>query len=177
MVIENGRPADYSGRLPKEIKAYDLLDRLGIDYRRADHEAAMTMEACIAVDEAMGVDMCKNLLLCNRQKTDFYMLLMPGNKPFKTKDLSAQIGSSRLSFASGEQMEELLDITPGSLTLLGLMNDAEQKVRLLIDADVLKSEFFGCHPCINTSSVTMKTADVVEKLIPALGHEPTIVNL
>lgn len=177
MVIENGRPADCSGRLPKEIKAYDLLDRLGIDYRRADHEAAMTMEACIAVDEAMGVDMCKNLLLCNRQKTDFYMLLMPGNKPFKTKDLSAQIGSSRLSFASGEQMEELLDITPGSLTLLGLMNDAEQKVRLLIDADVLKSEFFGCHPCINTSSVTMKTADVVEKLIPALGHEPTIVNL
>lgn len=177
MVIENGRPADYSGRLPKEIKAYDLLDRLGIDYRRADHEAAMTMEACIAVDEAMGVDMCKNLLLCNRQKTDFYMLLIPGNKPFKTKDLSAQIGSSRLSFASGEQMEELLDITPGSLTLLGLMNDAEQKVRLLIDADVLKSEFFGCHPCINTSSVTMKTADVVEKLIPALGHEPTIVNL
>ena len=177
MVIEHGRPADCSGRLPKEIKAYDLLDRLGIDYHRADHEAAMTMEACLAVDEAMGVDMCKNLLLCNRQQTAFYLLLMPGSKSFKTKDLSAQIGSSRLSFASGEQMEQLLDITPGSLTLLGLMNDPEQKVRLLIDADVLKSEFFGCHPCINTSSVTMKTADVTEKLIPAMGHEPTIVNL
>ena len=177
MVIEHGRPADCSSRLPKEIKAYDLLDRLGIDYRRADHEAAMTMEACLAVDEAMGVEMCKNLLLCNRQQTDFYMLLMPGAKPFKTKDLSAQIGSSRLSFASGEQMEALLDITPGSLTLLGLMNDPENKVRLLIDEDVLKSEFFGCHPCINTASVTMKTADVVEKLIPALGHTPTVVSL
>jgi Ala-tRNA(Pro) deacylase len=177
MRIENGRPADCADRLPKEVKAYDLLDSLGIDYRRADHEAAMTMEACLAVDEAMGVEMCKNLLLCNRQQTDFYLLLMPGNKPFKTKDLSAQIGSSRLSFASGEQMEALLDITPGSLTLLGLMNDKENRVRLLIDEDVLKAEFFGCHPCINTSSVTMKTADVTEKLIPALGHTPSIVKL
>ena len=177
MRIENGRPADCAGRLPKEIRAYDLLDSLDIDYRRADHEAAMTMEACLAVDEAMGVEMCKNLLLCNRQQTDFYLLLMPGNKPFKTKDLSAQIGSSRLSFASGEQMEALLDITPGSLTLLGLMNDKENRVRLLIDEDVLKAEFFGCHPCINTSSVTMKTADVTGKLIPALGHTPSIVKL
>ena len=177
MVIEQGRPADCGGRLEKEIRAYDLLDSLGIVYQRADHEAAMTMEACLAVDEAMGVEMCKNLLLCNRQQTDFYLLLMPGNKPFKTKDLSAQIGSSRLSFASGEQMEALLDITPGSLTLLGLMNDKENRVRLLIDEDVLKAEFFGCHPCINTSSVTMATAEVVSKLIPALGHTPTMVTL
>ena len=177
MVIEKGRPADCTGRLAKEIRAYDLLDALGMEYARADHEAAMTMEACLAVDAAMGVDMCKNLLLCNRQQTDFYLLLMPGNKPFKTKDLSAQIGSSRLSFASGEQMEQLLDITPGSLTLLGLMNDREKRVRLLIDGDVLQTEFFGCHPCINTSSVTMKTADVVAKLIPALGHTPTLVQL
>ena len=177
MRIENGRPADQAGRLPKETKAYDLLDSLGVPYQRADHEAAMTMEACLAVDEAMGVDMCKNLLLCNRQQTAFYLLLMPGGKPFKTKDLSAQIGSSRLSFASGEAMEQLLDITPGSLTLLGLMNDPENRVQLLIDADVLKQEYFGCHPCINTSSVTMKTADVTEKIIPALGHTPVIVNL
>ena len=177
MRIENGRPVDCENRLPKEIKAYDLLDGLGIDYRRADHEAAMTMEACLAVDEAMGVEMCKNLLLCNRQQTSFYLLLIPGSKPFKTKDLSAQIGSSRLSFASAEAMEQLLDITPGSLTLLGLMNDPENKVQLLIDGDVLKAEYFGCHPCINTSSVTMKTADVTGKLIPALGHAPTIVNL
>ena len=177
MMIEQGRPADCSGRLEKEIRAYNLLDSLGIAYQRADHEAAMTMEACLAVDEAMGVEMCKNLLLCNRQQTDFYLLLMPGNKPFKTKDLSAQIGSSRLSFASGDQMEALLDITPGSLTLLGLMNDKENRVRLLIDEDVLKAEFFGCHPCINTSSVTMATAEVVSKLIPALGHPPTMVTL
>lgn len=177
MVIENGRPADCSGRLPKEVRAYDLLDSLGITYLRADHEAAMTMEACLEIDNAMGVDMCKNLLLCNRQQTDFYMLLMPGNKPFKTKDLSAQIGSSRLSFASGEQMEQLLDITPGSLCILGLMNDKENRVRLLIDAAVLQEEFFGCHPCINTSSVKMKTCDAVNTLIPALGHTPQIVQL
>ena len=177
MRVEAGRPADCADRLSKEIKAYDLLDSLDIPYQRADHEAAMTMEACLAVDEAMGVDMCKNLLLCNRQQTAFYLLLMPGGKPFKTKDLSAQIGSSRLSFASGEAMEQLLDITPGSLTLLGLMNDPENKVQLLIDGDVLKQEYFGCHPCINTSSVTMATADVTDKLIPALGHTPIIVRL
>ncbi|MBR2311274.1 MAG: prolyl-tRNA synthetase associated domain-containing protein [Oscillospiraceae bacterium] len=170
MKLEQGRPVNCDGRLDKEIRCYDLLDRLGIPYQRIDHEAAMTMEACAAVDEALGATICKNLLLCNRQCTDFYLLLMPGDKPFKTKDLSKQIGSSRLSFASGEFMEQLLDITPGSLSILGLMNDNENKVQLLIDEDVLKGEMIGCHPCINTSSLRLRTEDVLQKLIPAMGH-------
>lgn len=170
MKLEQGRPENCMGRLDKEIRCYDLLDELGMDYQRIDHEAAMTMEACAAVDETLGATICKNLLLCNRQCTDFYLLLMPGDKPFKTKDLSKQIGSSRLSFASGEYMEEYLDITPGSLSLLGLMNDKEGKVQLLIDEDVLKGEYIGCHPCINTSSLRLRTEDVLHKLIPAMGH-------
>ena len=177
MVLENGRPADITGRLAKEIRSYDLLDSLGISYQRIDHEAAMTMEACAEVDAALDACICKNLLLCNRQCTDFYLLLIPGDKTFKTKQLSAQIGSSRLSFASGERMEELLDITPGSLSLLGLMNDKENRVQLLIDEDVLKGEYFGCHPCINTSSLKIKMSDVTQKLIPAMGHTPRIVVL
>ena len=177
MVLENGRPADVTGRLAKEIRSYDLLDSLGISYQRIDHEAAMTMEACAEVDAALDACICKNLLLCNRQCTDFYLLLIPGAKTFKTKQLSAQIGSSRLSFASGERMEELLDITPGSLSLLGLMNDKENRVQLLIDEDVLKEEYFGCHPCINTSSLKIKMSDVTQKLIPAMGHTPRIVVL
>ena len=177
MVLENGRPANCAGRLDKEIRCYDLLDKLGISYQRIDHEAAMTMEACAAVDEALGATICKNLLLCNRQCTDFYLLLMPGDKPFKTKELSKQIGSSRLSFASAEYMEEYLDITPGSLSILGLMNDKDNKVQLLIDEDVLKGEYIGCHPCINTSSLRLLTADVLEKLIPAMGHEPRMITL
>ena len=177
MTIQNGRPADCSQRLPKEIRCYDLLDSLGIAYTRADHEAAMTMDACIEVDNALGAELCKNLLLCNRQCTDFYLLLTPGSKPFKTKLLSKQLGCSRLSFADGAYMEEFLDITPGSLSILGLMNDKDKRVQLLIDADLLTQEFFGCHPCINTSSLLMKTADVLDILIPALGHQPTTVVL
>ena len=135
------------------------------------------MEACLEIDATLGAKTCKNLFLTNRQQTAFYLLLIPGDKPFKTKDISAQIGSSRLSFGSHELMEELLDITPGSLTVLGLMNDLDHDVTLLIDEDVLKNEFFGCHPCINTSTVKFKTSDLVEKLIPALKHRPTMVNL
>ena len=177
LTLLQGRPADCSGRLDKEIRCYDLLDKLGISYQRIDHEAAMTMEACAAIDEKLDATICKNLLLCNRQCTSFYLLLIPGDKVFKTKDLSAQIGSSRLSFASAEYMEQYLDITPGSLSILGLMNDTEDHVQLLIDEDVLKGEFIGCHPCINTSSLRLRTEDVTGKLIPAMGHPPRIVTL
>ena len=177
MKLEQGRPADCAGRLPKEVRVYDLLDQLNIEYQRIDHEAAMTMEACAAIDEVLDATICKNLLLCNRQCTTFYLLLLPGDKPFKTSVLSKQIGSSRLSFAGAEYMERFLDITPGSLSILGLMNDKEMQVQLLIDEDVLKGEFIGCHPCINTSSLRLKTADVMEKIIPAMGHAPQIVNL
>ena len=177
MVLQKGRPADTAGRLEKEIRSYDLLDSLGIEYDRIDHEPAMTMEICEEIDRVLGATICKNLFLCNRQQTDFYLLMMPGDKPFKTKDLSAQIGSSRLSFGTPDYMEQLVDITPGSLSILGLMNDKEDRVRLLIDKDVLSGEYIGCHPCINTSSLRMKTSDMVEKLIPALKHAPTLVEL
>lgn len=177
MILEQGRPADCSGRLEKEIRVYDLLDRLGLDYERIDHEAAMTMEICAALDVALGAPICKNLLLCNRQNTAFYLLMMPGDKPFRTKDLSSQIGSARLSFAAAEYMESYLDITPGSLSVLGLMNDTENHVQLLIDKDVLEGEYIGCHPCINTSTLRLKTADVMERLVPAMDHAPRIVCL
>lgn len=183
MELMNGRPENTEGRLEKEIRVYDLLDSLGVAYQRVDHEAAMTMEACEEIDRTLsegvenGVAICKNLFLCNRQETDFYLLLIPGDKPFKTKYLSAQIGSSRLSFGKPEYMEQYLDITPGSVSVMGLMNDREKKVRLLIDQDVLEEEYFACHPCINTSSLRFKTADLVEKLIPAMDHEPTMVKL
>ena len=179
MELQNGRPETTSGRLDKEIRVYDLLDKLGIAYQRVDHEATMTMEACEEVDRILGDDttICKNLFLCNRQETNFYLLLMPGDKPFKTKDLSAQIHPARLSFAKPEYMEKYLDITPGSVSVLGLMNDSEKKVQLLIDEDVMKEPYFGCHPCINTSSLKFTTEDLTKKIIPALGHDPITVSL
>lgn len=179
MELQKGRPENTDNRLDKEIRVYDFLDKLGVQYQRIDHEAAMTMEACEEIDHALGdnTTICKNLFLCNRQETDFYLLLMPGDKPFKTKDLSAQIHSARLSFAKPEYMEKYLDITPGSVSVLGLMNDSEKKVRLLIDEDVMKEPYFGCHPCINTSSLKFTTEDLMQKIIPALEHEPVTVTL
>lgn len=177
MILEKGRPANAGERLEKEIRCYELLDSLSVEYDRIDHEPAMTMEVCEEIDKTLGATICKNLFLCNRQETDFYLLMMPGDKPFKTKDLSAQIGSSRLSFAKPEHMEKYLDITPGSVSVLGLMNDKENAVRLLIDEDVLEGEYIGCHPAINTSSLRIKTADMMEKVIPAMKHSPTMVKL
>lgn len=177
MELVKGRPIDNTNRLQKEIDTYDFLDSLGIEYDRIDHEAAFTMEVCEEIDKVLGGKTCKNLFLCNRQKTNFYLLLMPGDKPFKTKDLSQQIGSSRLSFANEDDMQEILNLTPGSVTILGLMYDKEKKVKLLIDEEVFLDEYFGCHPCINTSSIKMRTSDVFEKVLPALEVEYLKVSL
>lgn len=176
--LHTGRPADVSGRLPKEIRTYDLLDQLAIPYQRIDHSPTATIQDCHDIDQLLGIDICKNLFLCNTQKTQFYLLMMPGHKKFRTAVLSKQIGSARLSFASPEYMEEFLDITPGSVSVLGLMNDHGHRVRLLIDKAVIDHhEYIGCHPCINTSSLKIRTADLLEKFIPYVGHPYTLVDL
>ena len=178
LVIHKGRPTHGNGRLEKEIRTYDLLDSLGIEYERVDHEAAETMEACAEVDKILEpAVICKNLFLCNAQKTSFYLLMIREDKKFKTKEISGQINSARLSFAPPEYMEKYLDITPGSVSVMGLMNDKENEVTLLVDEDVLNSELFGCHPCINTSSLRLKTADVFGPFLEAIHHEYTVVKL
>ncbi len=177
MELYDGRPDNTEGRLPREIRTYDFLDNLGIEYRRTDHEPANNMEACNEIDAVLGVLICKNLFLCNRQKTNFYLLMMPGDKKFKTKELSSQINSSRLSFAEPEDMLKYLDIEPGAVSIMGLMNDREHAVQLLIDEDVLKGEEIGCHPCVCTSSLKMRTKDVIEKFLPATGHDYMTVRL
>ena len=177
MQLQQGRPDNWEERLPKEQRVYELLDNLAIDYQRIDHEAANTMEACQEIDRVLEAGICKNLLLCNRQCTVFYLLMLPGDKVFKTKELSAQIGSSRLSFADGSYMEKFLDITPGSLSVLGLMNDSDRAVQLLIDEDLLKKERIGMHPCINTSSLRLRTRDLLDVILPALGRSYRTVKL
>ena len=174
-----GRPADCTGRLEKEIRTYDLLDKLGIQFWRTDHGwmKADTMEDCHVIDACLNATVCKNLFLCNSQKTVFYLLMMPGEKKFKTKELSKQIGSARLSFASEEYMVKFLNIHPGAVSIMGLMNDTDKRVNLLIDEDVLKEEYLGCHPCVNTASLQLKTRDVLEKFLPYTGHGYRTVHL
>lgn len=191
--VFKGRPTDIGQRLERETRVYDLLDTLGVCYERVDHEPAMTMEVCAQIDEAFGrvrgaeaasiedreshPVICKNLFLCNRQKTRYYLLMMPGDKKFLTKDLSAQINSARLSFAGDEDMLAFLDVTPGSVSVMGLMNDKENRVQLLIDGDVLRSDYVGCHPCMNTSSLRLKVSDLMDRILPAIHHDPITVVL
>lgn len=175
--LVKGAPAKDNWRRERELAVYALLDRLGIAFERIDHCEANTMEACQAVDEALDAVICKNLFLCNQQRTKFYLLMMPEGKRFKTKELSKQINSARLSFGEAVYMEELLHITPGSVSVMGLMNDVENRVQLLIDKDVLKGERFGCHPCMNTSSIRFLLSDLLERFLPAVGHEPVFVEL
>ena len=177
MILKNGRPENTNMRLEKEVLCYDFLDDLGIEYSRVDHDAADDMEACLEIESTLGAPICKNLLLTNRQQTEFYLLLMPGDKVFKTKELSKQIESARLSFATAEQMEKYLNITPGSVSILGLLFDKEKNVNLIIDEDVKKNEYLGCHPCINTSTLKIRTEDVFEKITDALGYSYKLVNL
>ncbi|MBP5728885.1 MAG: prolyl-tRNA synthetase associated domain-containing protein, partial [Clostridia bacterium] len=170
-------PSRDTGRLEREIRTYDFLDRLGIPYQRTDHEPADHMEICYRIDSVLQVEISKNLFLCNRQKTAYYLLMMPGRKAFRTKELSAQIHSSRLSFAEPEYMLRYLDIEPGAVSVMGLMNDRGNAVRLLIDEEVLKDEFIGCHPCVCTSSLKLKTKDLTERFLPATGHSFQTVRL
>ncbi len=179
MELYHGSPADMTGRSQREVRTYALLDRLGVEFDRTDHPEtpATSMEVCAEVDAVLGVRICKNLFLCNRQKTSFYLLVMPGDKPFRTKELSGQMGVSRLSFGDEEHMAELMDLHPGSVSVLGLMNDKEHRVQLVMDEDVLKEELFGCHPCENTSSIRFATRELTEKIFPALGVRPIVVRL
>ena len=177
MTLQEGRPQNCGERLAKEVRVYDFLDSLGISYRRVDHEAAMTMEVCAEIDRVLEAPTCKNLFLANRQQTVFYLLMMPGDKPFRTKDLSAQIGSSRLSFGSPEHMQALLGVEPGSASVLGLLHDTQRRVQLLVDEALLQAPRLGCHPCRNTSTLSIATSDVFERLLPHLGVTPITVSL
>lgn len=179
LILESGSPSNLEGRLDKEIRCYKFLDELGLEYWRCDHPDANanTMEDCLAIDGILEAVVCKNLFLCNRQHTQFYLLMMPGDKVFKTKELSSQLGCSRLSFAEPEYMEKYLDIKPGSVSVLGLMNDKDNAVQLLVDKDVLAGEYVGCHPCVNTTSLKLKKDDIFGPLVEAMHHDFITVEL
>ena len=179
MELLHGSPADMRGRSAREIKAYEFLDRLGVEFDRTDHPEtpATTMEVCAEVDAILGVHICKNLFLCNRQKTKFFLLMMPGDKVFKTKELTPQIGAGRLSFGDPDDLLRMLDILPGAVSVMGLLNDPEGRVTLLVDEDVLAGETLGCHPCVSTSSLKLRTEDVFGKFVPATGHRAETVRL
>lgn len=177
MEISVGRPSNFEARPDVEKRCYELLDSLDVEYAMVDHPVAMTMEDCDEAGRVLGIRICKNLFLTNRQQSIFYLLLMPGDKPFKTKYLSAALGVSRLSFADESHMTQFLGMHPGSVSVLGLMSDADKRVRLVIDREVIEKARFGCHPCNNTSSLAFDTEELLSKILPATGHDYTVVEL
>lgn len=174
--IYTTRPDESHLRLNKELRVYDLLEKLNIPFQRIDHDPTVSVESCQEVEKLLQIEISKNLFLTTANKSSFYLYFMPGSKRFQTKIVSSQIGSSRLSFADAGYMQEFLDITPGSVSILGLMNDKNHNVNLLIDRDIIKAEYIGCHPCINTSSLKIRTKDIIEKFLPFVGHDYTIID-
>lgn len=172
-----GRPGNMEERSEAEKAVYDFIDPLGVDYITLSHPAAFTMQECEMVRKEVNAPVFKNLFLTNRQQTEFYLLMIPADKPFKTKYLSSQLGCARLSFASAEMMEELLHIHPGAVSPMGLIHDKEKRVRLIIDEELKTTERYACHPCVNTASLVMPLSDLLEKILPATGHSHTWVRL
>ena len=178
MELFNGRPSDVSGRTETEVRVYDFLDDLSVSYGRLDHAPAFGSETelCHEIEDSLGAKICKNLFLANRQRTKFYLLMIPEDKTFRSSEISKQAGSSRLHFAESEYMEELIGCSPGSASVMGLINDTEHRVQLLADEEVVSAEYVGCHPCINTSSLRIKSEDIFGKFIKATGHDYIIVH-
>lgn len=178
MELFSGRPADITGRSEKEIRVYDFLDKLSIEYCRLDHAPAFgsEIELCREIEASLGAKICKNLFLANRQRTSFYLLMIPEHKVFRSSDISKQAGSSRLHFAESEYMEELIGCSPGSASVMGLINDTDHRVRLLVDSDVFEAEYVGCHPCINTSSLRIRSEDIFDSFVKATGHDIIVVH-
>lgn len=175
--LQLGRPMTRERRLEREVRVYNLLDALKIEYWRVDHDAVYTMDMCETVDKVLGATMCKNLFLSNRRQSEFYLLMMGNDKIFRTSELSSQIGVSRLSFADRNNLMVYLDSEPGAVSFLGLMNDTTKKVKLLVDEDLLNSEWIGLHPCVNTSSLKIRTKDIFGKILMSFGINMYSVKL
>lgn len=175
--VYHGQPDTMNGRLPRECEVYKLLDKLGIAYSRADHAPAAAIEACRDVEKVLGAKICKNLFLRNQKANTFFLLMMPGEKQFVTRELSAKLNVSRLTFAEDDYMEEYLHISPGAVSILGLMNDEDEMVDLLIDKELLTEEYLGVHPCVNTSTLRIRTDDLLNKYLKSVGHRYTVVEL
>ena len=174
--VYRGVPKDIDSRQEKEKMCYDFLGKLDIDYEVVDHEEASDMDRCREIESVLGVKICKNIMLCNRQESRFFIFMMPGDKKYVTKEFSKKIGMSRLSFAKEKHLKEFLNVSSGSVSVLALLNDTDNKVELVIDRDVIQQDHIRCHPCVNTSTLKIKTEDFLNKIIPALKKEVMIID-
>ncbi|MBQ8209657.1 MAG: prolyl-tRNA synthetase associated domain-containing protein [Clostridia bacterium] len=174
-LLYDSRPNDKRSRIEEQV--YDTLEKLDIQFKRIDHSPAATINECAAIEKFLDVHICKNIFLTNNKKDVYCLLLLKGDKKYEAGIVSRQIGSSRLSFASDGELMRYLGTTPGSVSVLSLINDTENKVTVAVDSDLLKNEYIGCHPCKNTSTLKIKTGDITEKFITHINHQLIIINV
>lgn len=170
-----GAPSEERGDL--ETSVYRELDRLSIPFERVDNDAVHTMEECVAIDQALGAEIRKTIVLCNRKKTSFYLVVLPASKSVDTKEIGRLIGVSGLSFAPADKLQEILGAQPGSATVMGIIHDQEAYVQVIIDREVADEEYFACNPGVNTSHIKLKTSDLIQKYLASNLHKPMIIAL
>jgi Ala-tRNA(Pro) deacylase len=173
--IRTSTPEDMKN--PTGKKAFKMLDQLKIPYECVSNDAVSTMEECRAIEEVLGTEIRKNIFLCNKKNTSFFLIVLPADKNLDVDTLSAKIGIPKLSFASADSMQQHLGAQPGSASVMGLINDEDEYVQLIIDKEVAEAEWYGCNPGINTAHLRLKTSDLLNKFLPKIYHKAKIVEL
>lgn len=168
-------PEDERGAL--ETKVYQELERLNISYERVDNDTVETMEECVEISEKLGAEIRKTIVCCNRQKTEFFLVVLPASKRFDSKLFAAMMRTARVSFASAEDMESLIGLTPGEASVMGILNDPEAKIKVVVDKAVADAEWFACNPGANTTHIRFKTKQLLDTFLPAENHKAEIIML
>jgi len=172
--IVNEKPKEFENETQRMI--YEALEELKIPFDRVENDFMISMEDCEAVNKKMNTRMAKNLFLCNRQKTEFYLFITKDNKHFNTKIFSKAMGISRVSFAPEETLTEYLGTKIGATTIFSLVYDKDCKVHLVIDKDVLEEKFHACNDGTNNAHIKITTKDLMEKYLKYTKHEPVIIE-
>ena len=173
--IQTKAPSLFQTRLQKIT--YEALEKLQIPFERVDTDEAVTMEDCAAINEKLNMDMVKTLFLCNRQQTDFYLLVTTGDKPFRSKNFSNALGVSRVSFAPVESMESMLGTKIGATTIFSSLLDDKNRVRVVFDRDVLFKKWYGCSDGTTTGYMKLRTDDIYQRFLPFTKHIPTVIEV
>lgn len=161
-----------------EQKVLRRLDELKVPYEYHQHHAVHTIDECLELPYAEAdVTFCKNILLCNRQKTQFYLYVTVPKKPYRTADVSKLLGVSRLSFAPDEALPELLQLYSGSLTPLALWLNPDSGVQLVLDREIRQPGRIAFHPAVNTATVIFRQEDFFDRVVPALPGTPIFLDV
>ena len=164
-------PATFSS--PLQRKVYETFSALGIKYGRVDTDPGLTMEDCRHIDAKIGVRIVKTIFLCNRQQTEFYLYVTTDDKPFVTREFCGSLGIPRVSFASAEKLWELTGVRVGATTILSAILPQAAGVHLVMDRSVAEGEWFACTDGTATCFVKIRTKDLLERYLPASGHDLT----